>query len=161
MPEGLTINLLSEFTRNNIDWLRQTASARRASLSPEEWSELAIVCEFIADLAKKYRDLIHTTLDRGIEAGTLRVRLQQSTAFFADAVQAMTELQQLSERASPNIHAALDRIQNANAETEAIHVDLASLLALAKAEPPPVPEDILAAAEAGPFIRLDEFRKSR
>jgi hypothetical protein len=161
MAERVTINLLSEFTRNNVDWLRQTATARRASLSPEEWSELAIVCEFIADLAKKYRDLIHATLERGIEAGTLQVRLHQSTAFLADAVQTMAELQQGGTRVSPNVRAALDRIRKAHAETEAIHADLASLLVLAKVEPPPVPEDILAAAEAGTFIRLDDFRKSR
>jgi hypothetical protein len=119
------------------------------------------VCEFLADLAKKYRDLVHSTLDRGIEASVLQDRLQQSTAFLADAVQTMAELQQGGTRASINVRAALDRIRNANAETEAVHADLASLLALAKVKPPLVPEDILAAAEAGSFIRLDEFRKSR
>jgi hypothetical protein len=160
MPEGLTTDLLSDFTHNSVDWLRRT-TARHASLSSEEWYQLAIVCEVFADLAKKYRDLVHAVLDRGIEGDTLKVRLKPSMAFLGDAVEAMTELQQVGERAVLNVRAALDRIRNANTDTEAVHADLASLLALAEAEPPPVPEDILAAAEAGPFIRLDEFRKRR
>jgi hypothetical protein len=119
------------------------------------------VCEVLAGLAKKRRDEVHIVLDRGIESGALKVRLEQSLSFIDDSIQAMTEHQQAGERASSVDGAVLERIRNANAETEAVQADLASLLALAEAEPPPVQEDILAAAEAGPFIRLDEFRKRR
>ncbi|MHB1421603.1 MAG: hypothetical protein ACYC3I_00120 [Gemmataceae bacterium] len=159
MPDGVTTDLLSDFTRNNVDWLRRT-TARRPSLSSEEWAELAIVCEILADLAKKHRALVHTAVDRGIEAGTLKGRLEWRLTFLSDNIQAMTELQQLGAD-SANVRAALERIRNAKAEIEAVHADLAALLTLAEADPPPVPEDILAAAEAGPFIRLDEFRKRR
>lgn len=154
MPEELTIDLLSDFSQNNVDWLRRN-TARHHSLSSEEGSQLAIVCEVLADLAKKQRDQLHIVLDRGIESGALKVRLQHM-AFIREAVQAMTELQQ---RAASNDWAALDCIRNARSETETVHAELVSLLTLAEAEPPPVQEDILAAAEAGPFIRLDEFRK--
>jgi hypothetical protein len=156
----MTSDLLSDFTRNNVDWLRRT-SAHHASLSSEEWFQLAIVCEVLADLANKYRDVVHAVVVRGVEAVTLKDRLQRSLAFLRDSIQAMTELQQVGDRDSPNVWAALDRIGNAKAESETVHADLAALLALAAAEPPPVPEEILAAAEAGPFIRLDEFRKRR
>lgn len=159
MPEELTIDLLSDFTQNNVDWLRRT-TARHRSLTSEEWPQLAIVCEFLADLAKKQRDRLRIVLDSGIESGALKVRLQHM-AFISDAVQVMTEVQKVGESAASTDSVALDRIRNANAEMEAVHSDLVSLLALLEVEPPPVQEDILAAAEKGPFIRLDEFRKRR
>jgi hypothetical protein len=160
MAEGLTTDLLSDFAQNNVNWLRR-ATARHASLSSEDWSQLAIVCELLADLAKKHRDLVRTVLYRGIESSTLKVRLERSLAFLSDDIQAMSELQQMGERISPNVRAVVDRICNASAETKAVYKELASLLALAEVEPPPVPEGILATAEAGAFIRLDEFRKRR
>jgi hypothetical protein len=159
MPQELKTDLLSDFTKINVDRLRQI-NARLPFLSSEAWSQLAIVCEFLARLATAYRDGVYAVLNRGIEAHTLKVPLKQSMAFIDDAVEAMSELQQpVSERFPADVPIHLDRIRNANAETKAVHADLASLLTLAEVEPPPVSEDILAAAEAGPFIRLDEFRK--
>lgn len=160
MPEGLTTDLLSDFTQANVDWLRRT-TARHTQLSPDELSQLAIVCEILARLAADFRQLVDVVLKRGIEAGTLKVRLERSRASLGDAVGAMSELLQAGGRLSSDVRADLERIRKAHAEMETVHADLASLLALLEAEPPPVAEEILAAAEAGPFIRLDEFRKRR
>lgn len=160
MSEEMTTDLLSDFAQKNVDWLRQT-TARRVSLSPEDWPQLVIVCEILGSLAKKQRDLVHAVLDRGIESHSLKVRLERSLAFLSDDIQAMSELQQMGEKVSADIGAVLDRIRNAKAETKAVHDDLTALLALVAAEPPPVPEDILTAAEAGSFVRLDEFKKRR
>lgn len=153
-------DLLSDFTRNNVDWLRRT-TARHGSWSMEEWFQLAIVCEVLVNLAKKYRDLVHTAVGRGIETCALKARLEWNLAFLHDNIQTMSELQQAGERASPNVGAAVERIRNTKEESEAIHADLTALLALAKVEPPLVPEEVLAAAEEGPFVRLNEFRKRR
>lgn len=158
MTQILATDLLSDFTRNNVEWLRR-ATARPASLSSEEWSQLAIVCEFIARLATSYRELVHACLERGIEAGTLKARLERSMAALGDTLRTFAELQQVGEGSGPDVRKALARIRNAAVEAEAVHADLAPLVALANAEPPPVPEAILAAAAAGPFVRLDEFRK--
>lgn len=161
MSIGSTTDLLSDFAQNNVDWLRRTTTKRRASLSVEEWSQFAIVCEFLAGLAVKYRDLVHTLLERGIESATLKERLESSTTFIDDAVQVMSDLQRTSESVSPDLQADLNRIRNASAVTEGVLADLVSLLALTEAEPQPVSEDVLTAAEAGTFIGLNEFRKRR
>ena len=161
MPEVVTADLLSDFARYNVDWLRSTTAARHAPLTEEEWSQLAIVCELFASISAKYRDYIHTFLDRGIEARALRARLEPTLNYLGDAVRAMAELEGEGESDSDEVRSFLERIRKAKAETESVKEFLDSLLTFAHTEPPPVPEELLAAAEAEPFLRLDEFRKRK
>jgi hypothetical protein len=161
MPEVLAADLLSDFARYNVDWLRRTTASRHAPLTEEEWSQLAIVCELFASISAKYRDYVHTFLERGMEARALRARLEPTLNFLGDAVRAMAELEEGGESASDKVRSFLERIRKAIAETESVKEFLDSLLTLAHIEPPPVPEDLLTAAEVGAFVRLDEFRKQK
>lgn len=153
-------DLLTDFTRYNADWLRRI-TVNGLAVSAEEWSNLAYICEFLSRVNSRFRDYIRSDLNRGVEASKLQGRLEQNLAAVDDSILTMERLEKGAENASRDIQDAGSRIRSAKVEAKAVQAELASILALVKTEPPPVPEDILAAAEAGTFIRLDEFSQRR
>jgi hypothetical protein len=100
---------------------------------------------------------VQEQLRAGAEAGQL---LNRAAASIVVAQMALDTLSRL--RALPGASVIFSEVDEGIAVANQVRGKMTAVVAVAGApEPPPVPEDILTAAEAGPFTRLDDLRQRR
>jgi hypothetical protein len=155
----MTTELLPEFTRASVSWLRQALGERKNGISQEEGRQFALLCGSIARQVSDLLLLIQDRLRGGVES---RALLQELRNGIAVADEALREFGELRGRVSGTESAAtLSLIERTLRDVEAVRTELLSIARWADSPPPPIDLDKLAAADAGPFVRLEEPRGRR
>jgi len=148
----MTTELLPEMTRANVDWLREAIA--RGALREQNRGELAHICGVIAGLFESNLARLDEDLRRGVESGRLLLLAERVLAAADKALDIFDLIAQQADGTMPALVDLASRVR-------VVRERYAEVAALSRVEPPPVPEEVLAAAEAGPFIRLDELRRRR
>jgi hypothetical protein len=146
----MATELLPEMTRANVDWLRE--AIRQGALREQDRGDLAHICGIIVGLFESNLARLDEDLRHGVEPGRLLPLAERVLSAADNALQAFDLIGQQAD-------GPLSALADLSSRVRAVRERYAEVAALSRVEPPPVPEEVLAAAEAGPFIRLDELRK--
>jgi hypothetical protein len=150
----MTTELLSDYARHNVGWLREALAKRPDDLSRDEGETFAYLCSSIAGLFADLQERVQEHLAVGMEsrsllglANALQPLAQEGIQQFAAARQRATAI--------PELKAVLASLDAAIAGMERVRAFFASLVKQIRTSGPPVDLDKLRVLEAGPFIRLE------
>jgi hypothetical protein len=150
----MTTEILSDYARHNVGWLREALAKRLDGFSRDEGEAFAYLCSRIAGLFAELQEQIQGRLAVGMESRPL---LALANAFHPLAPEAIGQFAAIRERvaAVPELKAVLPLLDVAIAGMERVRAFFASLVTQIRTSGPPVDLDKLRVLEAGPFIRLE------
>jgi hypothetical protein len=147
--------LLPELIRANTDWLQRRVG-RMNGVSVAAQEDLEPVCFLLAEALELLWRTTQVDLRKGMSGDRLRERCRERLSVADEVITFITSLAGLPGVPESATVAFSEAVQKATVVRE----DFQKLLDWATAPPPSISRERLEAAEAGPFVRL-ENRETR